>query len=205
MVKEIRMQISETFFSNEFWDFLVTDPGLEPLSFPAPVTLPLVIYRCLPFLEEREGPMQEEGEKKARYKNCVFFFFFKRMLLSGIMESLPRFAVRSSPQVRCFPFCFWDLRVNLAHSFWFFANGGDGFSTCVLRIRAFCFGAPVALELCPVSSAFWQSSKTWSASGNRYFCSTNEPRFIDSEFKEIRWEITNQSILQWGKEHHRTG
>lgn len=44
----------------------------------------------------------------------------------------------------------------------------------------------VALELCAVSTSFWQRNNTLSASRDRYFCSTNEPRFIDSGFKEMR-------------------
>lgn len=68
---------------------------------------------------------------------------------------------------------------------------GAGFSIWELRIPAFGFSLLVALELCPVSTAFWQRSNTLSASRNRYFCSTNEPRFIDSRVQNMRWEITN--------------
>jgi hypothetical protein len=54
----------------------------------------------------------------------------------------------------------------------------------MLGIGTFCYGAPVDLEVCPVSAAFWQRSNTSSANRNRYFCATKEPRFIDQSSKK---------------------
>lgn len=66
---------------------------------------------------------------------------------------------------------------------------GDGCGVCEPRTPAH----RMALQLCSVGTAFWRRSNTLSAGGNRYFCSTNELGFIDSELREMRREISNRS------------